>query len=112
MGIPAKEQWSGMGMNELGLVRRALDSLMERTLAMDGNRKKYEDAKSKMEELYGKLERGEISPTVQAKLIGFGEALEGGDSNTLAKIKTEIQSWDWDMNKSWIMAIKLIYPRY
>ena len=108
---PQREAWPAMNAGEVERLRRALSGLTERSLAADGNRKKYEETKTKFEELWTKLERGEVSPTVQAKLTAFAQALETGDAAVIARVKSDLQTWDWETNKGWIMALKLIFPR-
>ena len=100
-----------MNAGELSLVRRAFDGLNERALGGEGNKRKWEETRMRLEECYGKLEAGEVSPTVQGKVVTFAQALENGDVATLTKIKTEKQTWDRDNNKAWIMAMKLIFPK-
>ncbi len=105
-----REAWPPMSPMDVEQVRRAVTSLVERSVA-DGNRKKYEESKAKFEELWARLERGDVSPTVQIKLLAMAQALEAGDAVVLGRVKADLQTWDWDTNKSWIMALKLIFPR-
>ncbi len=100
-----------MERGDIDRLRRAVAELGERLSTSEGNKKKYDDVKPKFEELFGKLESGEISAAVQGRLSAFSHALEIGDTPALAKLKTEMQSWDWDNNKTWIMALKLVFPR-
>ena len=105
-----RETWPAMNPGDVDQVRRAMTSLLERSAA-DGNRKKYEESKAKFEELWARLEKGEVSPTVQVKLLAMAQALEAGDTVVLGRVKADLQTWDWETNKSWIMALKLIFPR-
>ena len=106
-----REAWPQMNPMDVDQVRRTMMSLLERSFAADGNRKKHEEAKAKFEELWARLEKSEISPTVQVKLLAMAQALEAGDAVVLGRVKADLQTWDWETNKSWIMALKLIFPR-
>jgi hypothetical protein len=111
LAAPVREAWPQMNPMDVDQVRRTMMSLLERSFAADGNRKKHEEATAKFEELWARLEKSEISPTVQVKLLAMAQALEAGDAVVLGRVKADLQTWDWETNKSWIMALKLIFPR-
>ena len=75
------------------------------------NRRKLDDLTKKNEELYEKLTSGQISSTTQEKLRDMCRAVEMGDYGTASRIRVDMSSTDWDRNKNWLMAIKMLLPK-
>ena len=99
-----------MSASDVGVVRRVLGGLVEASAA-DGNKRKYEDMRSKITDLISSCETGGLSISVQEKLLVLCRCVEAGDSGGANRVRIELSSSDWDANKNWLMAVKILLPK-
>lgn len=99
-----------MHPSQLAQLQRVIGGLLEASRA-DGNQRKYEDIKSKMDDLFQRCLNGGLGESTQAKLVTLCSALEAGDMVTINRIRVDLASNDWEASKNWLAALKMLLPR-
>jgi len=92
-----------MPPHDLAHVRNVFTLLLDSS--QDNNPKKREDVLKKLEELYTKLQTGQLKTATSQKVLQLAKAMEAQDYATAQKVQQEL-SVDWDTNKSWLMGVK------
>lgn len=98
-----------MSPADLGRVQQALGALLQHS-AQDGNVRKRDDNQKRLDELYSKLQQGQMKPDAQQKVLQMINFLEGQDFVSAARVVKELSTMDWNMNKNWIMGVQRIIP--
>jgi len=76
-----------------------------------GNVKKRDDIAKRLEELYGKLEVGQVKTIAGQKLIQVVQAVEAKDYAAASRVvQLELSKIDWEQNKSWVTGLKWLLP--
>lgn len=75
-----------------------------------GNTRMYEDISKRLEELYVKLQTGNMKNAGQSKLLQLVECLERQDFVTAGKTHMELTTMDWTENKNWLQGVKRLIP--
>jgi len=79
--------------------------------AQDGNMKKRDDIAKRLEELYGKLEVGQVKTVTAQKLIQVVQAVEAKDYAAAGRVvQLELSKIDWEQNKNWVTGLKRLLP--
>ncbi|CAE7266683.1 SEC31A [Symbiodinium natans] len=94
--------------HDLAHVKNVFTLLLDSS--QDNNPKKREDIMKKLEELYGKLQTGQLKTATSQKVLQLAKAMEAQDYATAQKVQQEL-SVDWDTNKSWLMGVKRLITR-
>jgi len=89
-------------------VRNVFTMLLD--ASQDGNAKKREDISKRLDELYVKLQNGQLKTACSQKVLQLAKAMEAQDYGTASKVQQELFSVDWDANKSWLMGVKRLIP--
>ncbi|CAE7256820.1 sec31 [Symbiodinium sp. KB8] len=89
--------------HDLAHVKNVFTLLLDSS--QDNNPKKREDVLKKLEELYTKLQTGQLKTATSQKVLQLAKAMEAQDYATAQKVQQEL-SVDWDTNKSWLMGVK------
>lgn len=98
-----------MPPHELQHVRGTLSTLLDVLAGQDPNPKKREDIAKRLEELYGKLQAGQIKTATSQKVLALVKAVEAQDHAASSRIQQELYQTDWDINKSWLMGLKRLF---
>lgn len=97
-----------MAPHDVTHVRNVFTMLLD--ASQDGNAKKREDISKRLDELYMKLQEGQLKTACSQKVLQLAKAMEAQDYATASKVQQELFSVDWDANKSWLMGVKRIIP--
>merc|ERR1712174_2123 len=92
-----------MPAHEVAHVQNVLGMLLDSTSA-DGNQKKREDIAKRLEDLYARLQAGQIKPQAAQKVLTLVKAIEAQDYPAANKVQLELCTCDWDQNKNWLMG--------
>ena len=95
---------------DVAVIQRSLTILLERC-AQDGNRRKWEDTASKLNELYRMLSQGLISRESVMKVRELCQSIDRGDFATASRLRVELSTTDWEKNRTWLFAIQLLLPK-
>lgn len=98
-----------MAPHDLQRVKNVMGMLLDAS-AQDGNAKKRDDIAKRLEELYMKLQTGQVKTTSSAKVLQMVEAVEGQDYAAAVRIQNDLCSSDWDSNKVWLQGVKRLIP--
>ena len=109
-GRPAAPAGPAMHPSQLAQLQRVIGGLLEASRA-DGNQRKYEDIKGKMDDLFQRCLNGGLGESTQAKLVTLCGSLDAGDAATVNRIRVDLASNDWEASKNWLTALKMILPR-
>ena len=71
-----------------------------------GNPRLKAEAETKLEDLFRKLESGEMSEHEGERLIAMTQAFSSGDCQTAMAIQMELVKTAWDANKGWLPVVK------
>lgn len=74
--------------------------------AHPGKRREVDDASRRLGALLWKLNAGEVTPGVAAKLQQLCAALDAGDYATAAHVQVGLTTSDWDECSGWLTALK------
>jgi protein transport protein SEC31 len=99
-----------MQPHDLQSVRNTLGMLLESS-AQDGNMKKRDDIAKRLEELYAKLQAGQIKTIASQKVLELVRQVEQQNYPGAAKLQQELMACDWELNKNWLMGLKRIVPQ-
>jgi len=99
-----------MPAHEVAHVQNVLGMLLDSSSA-DGNQKKREDIAKRLEDLYSKLQTGQIKPQAAQKVLTLVKAIEAQDYPSANKVQLELCTCDWDQNKNWLMGMKRLIPQ-
>lgn len=72
--------------------------------------KKREDIAKRLEELYSKLQAGQIKTAASQKVLQMVKSVENQDNQAAHKMLTELCQMDWDQNKNWLQGVKRLVP--
>lgn len=97
-----------MAPHDVTHVRNVFTMLLD--ASQDGNAKKREDISKRLDELYMKLQEGQLKTACSQKVLQLAKAMEAQDFATVSKVQQELFSVDWDANKSWLMGVKRLIP--
>jgi len=97
-----------MAPHDLTHVKNVFTMLLE--ASNESNPKKREDIVKRLEELYTKLQTGQLKTACSQKVLQLAKSLEAQDYATATKVQQELFSTDWDANKSWLMGLKRLIP--
>jgi len=98
-----------MPHHDLTYVQNVLSMLLEAS-AQDGNMKKKEDNAKRLEDLYSRLQSGQIKTAKAEKVLQMVKAVEAQDYVTATKLQIELCSSDWEANKYWLTCLKRLVP--
>lgn len=98
-----------MPPHDLSNVKTVLGMLLDAS-AQDGNMKKRDDIAKRLDELYAKLQAGQIKTAASQKVLQMVKAVENQDFQSANRIQMELCTSDWDSNKNWLMGIKRLLP--
>lgn len=98
-----------MAAHDLAHVRNVLQMLLDAS-AQDGNMKKRDDIAKRLEELYSKLQNGQIKTAAAEKVLQLVKSVEAQDFASANRLQQELCSVDWDQNKTWLMGMKRLIP--
>lgn len=76
-----------------------------------GNTRMHEDISKRLEELYTKLQTGNMKNSGQAKVMQFIQCLEAQDFAAAGKTHVELTTMDWTENKNWLQGVKRLIPQ-
>ncbi|KAF4663760.1 protein transport protein S31 [Perkinsus chesapeaki] len=116
---PVQPMAHPMAPAEVANCQRVLNQLLEIN-CQDGNRRKREDLTKRLDELYTKLQSGDISETAQEKVKELCTAIDAQDFNAAKRIvvgrlwglPTDLSAHDWDHNKNWVMGLRRLMPSH
>ena len=74
--------------------------------AHPARRRELDDSSKKLGALFWRLNEGDVSPGVSAKLQQLCAALDGGDYATAGHVQVQLTSGDWEECSSWLTALK------
>ncbi|KAF4672184.1 protein transport protein S31 [Perkinsus olseni] len=97
---PSQPQAPPMAAADVSNCQRVLNQLLEIN-CQDGNRRKREDLTKRLNELYSKLQNGDISETAQEKVKELCAAVDGQDFHAAKRIVADLSAHEWDHNKNW-----------
>lgn len=109
-GAAASPMGEPMPAHEVTYVRNVLTMLLEASAAQDANPRKREANAKSLEDLYTKLQSGQIKTASSTNVMNMVKAVESQDFATANRIQVELSTSDWDQNKTWLMAVKRILP--
>jgi hypothetical protein len=64
------------------------------------------EAETKLEELYRKLESGEMAASEAERVMAMTQAFSAGDCPTALSIQMELVKSAWEANKTWLPVVK------
>jgi len=99
-----------MAPHELSHVKGVLSMLLDAS-SQDGNAKKREDIAKRLEELYGKLQTGQLKTAVSQKVLQMVKAVEAQDYTAANKMQQELCAVDWDQNRNWLQGVRRLIPQ-
>lgn len=97
-----------MAAGDLQRVQATLGMYLQ---GQSGNTRMYEDISKRLEELYAKLQSGNMKNTGQSKVMQLIQALEAQDFATAGKTHMELTQMDWTENKNWLQGVKRLIPQ-
>lgn len=102
-----------MDSSTLGEVQRSLGNLLEMS-AQDGNAKKKEDCRQRIETLFQRLQQGDVGDSVQEQVLALCRAVDQGDFTGANACHAKIVQIGWDANKAWLQGVKrmLTFPQH
>jgi len=98
-----------MAPHELSHVKGVLSMLLDASSA-DGNAKKREDISKRLEDLYVKLQHGQVKTAASQKLLQLVKAVEASDYPGANRLQMELFNLDWEQNKFWLVGVKRLIP--
>lgn len=104
---------SPMDPNSLADVQRSLNNLLELS-AQDGNMKKKEDCRQRIETLFQRLQAGDVADPVQEQVVALCRAVDAGDLAAANGCHAKIVQIGWDANKAWLQGVKrmMTFPQH
>merc|ERR1719189_2869139 len=94
-----------MAPHELSHVKGVLGMLLEMS-SQDGNARKKEDHIKRLEDLYNKLQSGQMRTAASQKVLHLVKSVEAQDYKGANKTMQELSAIDWDQNKNWIQGVR------
>lgn len=98
-----------MPPHEMTHVKNVLSMLLDAS-AQDGNTKKRDDIAKRLDELYVRLQSGQIKTVASQKVLQMVKAVEAQDYDKANKLQQELCACDWEQNKNWLMGVKRLIP--
>lgn len=98
-----------MAAHDLSYVRNVLTMLLDAS-STDGNVRKREDNSKRLDELYAKLQQGQVKTDTAQRVLALVKAVEAQDYASAQKSLQELTSNDWDTNRNWLTAVRRIIP--
>lgn len=89
---------------------KSVMAMMLNNSAQDGNVRKRDDIAKRLEELYSKLQTGQMKTAASQKVLQLVQAVEQNDFASANRIQMELCTIDWEMNKGWLMGVKRLMP--
>ena len=75
-------------------------------------KREMEDNSKKLGTLFVKLNAGDVSPGVAAKLKQFCSAVSAGDLSAASSAQVSLTTTDWDECSAWLQALKRLLKTY
>jgi hypothetical protein len=72
--------------------------------------RKRDDMVKRLEDLYSRLQEGRVKTVASQKVFQMVKAVEARDLPTANRLKQELCTIDWEMNKYWVMGVKRLIP--
>jgi hypothetical protein len=99
-----------MPSTEVAAIQQSLSRLLQ-ACAQDGNTRKWEDTGRKLNDLFDKLSKGEISIESQNKVKDLVACVDRGDFQNASRLRVELSASDWERNRTWLFALQLLLPK-
>lgn len=101
-----------MAPHEVSHIKGVLSMLLEASSQDNtpASMKKREDIAKRLEELYSKLQAGQIKTAASQKVLQMVKSVENQDNQAAHKMLTELCQMDWDQNKNWLQGVKRLVP--
>jgi len=64
----------------------------------------------RMEDLFTKLQSGQLKTSSSQKLLQLAQALDAQDGASASRLQQELLAVDWEANKFWLMGLKRLIP--
>lgn len=107
---PAGRAVSG---GELEALASALNGLLEQVAPPSEapvEARKRQDTQKRLEELYERLQAGQVKDADTEEVQAFAKAVAAKDFATAHAIHVKLAKGDWNSNKSWLMGLKRLLP--
>ena len=76
------------------------------SVAPPAKKREMEDNSKRLGVLFWHLNKGDVSPSVGAKLQSLCQSLDAGDLATASHIQVQMTTSDWDECSQWLTALK------
>jgi len=70
-----------------------------------------DDCNKRLEDLYSKLQAGQIKNNTSAKVLELARAIERQDFPSAHKLQAELMTCEWETNKNWLQGVKRLVGR-
>ena len=93
---------------ELAPVAMTLRRLFDQVAASAGaaKRRETEDTSKKLGTLLWKMNEGQVSRNVSARLVEIARAIDAGDAAAASQLQVSLTTTDWDECGAWLTALK------
>lgn len=99
-----------MVAHELQHVRGVLGMLLEAS-AQDGNLRKRDTISQALDDLFHRLQTGQMKTTASQRVLQLVKAIEAQDYAGANQIQAELCKLDWESNKKWLPGLKRLIPQ-
>jgi protein transport protein SEC31 len=99
-----------MSSAEVAVIQQSLSSLLQRC-AQDGNTRKWEDTGRKLNDLFDKLSKGQITTESRDKVKELVACVDRGDFQSASRLRVDLSASDWERNRTWLFALQLLLPK-
>lgn len=94
------EQMSSQDLDEL---QCSFDAVLAR---ISGSRGMRDDTAERLQQLYSKLQAGEIPSPLQAQLLVIARSLSRSDDATAGRLVAKLSTEHWELHKDWLVSVK------
>lgn len=100
---------------ELDAIQHALGGLLEQVAPQEAHNpvavRKRQDIQKRLEELYARLQAGQVKDVDTEQVQAFANAVAAQDFATANSIHMKLSKGDWNSNRNWLMGLKRLLPR-